>query len=61
MVKQITKLDIHCGAGQGLEVFARHGCNAIGVDIDPVSTAFCKKRMEMVLGDRTELEFQQAA
>lgn len=43
-------IDIFCGAGQGLEVFARHGCNAIGVDIDPVSVEFCRKRMDIVLG-----------
>lgn len=54
-------IDIHCGSGQGLEVFARHGCNAIGVDIDPVSVEFCNKRMNMVLGDRTESELLQAA
>lgn len=46
----MTALDIHCGAGQGLEVFSRWGCNSIGVDIDPVSVEFCKKRMDMVLG-----------
>jgi DNA modification methylase len=58
----MTCIDIHCGAGQGLEVFARHGCNAIGVDIDPVSVEFCNKRMNMVLGERDQnLEFKQAA
>jgi DNA modification methylase len=57
----MTCIDIHCGAGQGLEVFARHGCNVIGVDIDPDSTAFCKKRMDMVLGERTQSEILQAA
>lgn len=57
----MTCIDIHCGAGQGLEVFARHGCNAIGVDIDPVSVEFCNKRMNMVLGERNESELQQAA
>jgi DNA modification methylase len=58
----MTCIDIHCGAGQGLEVFARHGCNAIGVDIDPVSVDFCNKRMNMVLGERNQdLEFKQAA
>jgi hypothetical protein len=46
----MTALDIHCGAGQGLEVFSRWGCNSIGVDIDPVSVEFCKKRMDLVLG-----------
>jgi len=56
----MTCIDIHCGAGQGLEVFARNGCNAIGVDIDPVSVEFCNKRMNMVLGERTESELQQA-
>lgn len=55
-------IDIHCGSGQGLEVFARNGCNAIGVDIDPVSVDFCKKRMNMVLSERNQdLEFKQAA
>lgn len=54
-------IDIHCGAGQGLEVFARHGCNAIGVDIDPVSTEFCNKRMNMVLDERNGVELQLAA
>jgi DNA modification methylase len=48
----MTCIDIHCGAGQGLEVFARHGCNAIGVDIDPVSIEFCEKRMTMLLGEK---------
>ena len=57
----MTCIDIHCGAGQGLEVFARNGCNAIGVDIDPVSVEFCNKRMNMVLGERNETELQQAA
>jgi DNA modification methylase len=57
----MTCIDIHCGTGQGLEVFARNGCNAIGVDIDPVSVEFCNKRMNMVLGERTESELQQAA
>jgi DNA modification methylase len=58
----MTCIDIHCGAGQGLEVFARNGCNAIGVDIDPVSVEFCNKRMNMVLGERNQdLEFKQAA
>lgn len=58
----MTCIDIHCGAGQGLEVFARHGCNAIGVDIDPISVEFCNKRMNMVLGERNQdLEFKQAA
>ena len=56
----MTCIDIFCGAGQGLEVFARNGCNAIGVDIDPVSVEFCNKRMNMVLGERTESELQQA-
>lgn len=55
----MTCIDIHCGAGQGLEVFARRGCNAIGVDIDPVSIEFCNKRMNMVLGN--EVELSQAA
>lgn len=45
----MTCIDIHCGSGQGLEVFARHGCNVIGVDIDPVSVEFCNKRMSMLL------------
>jgi DNA modification methylase len=57
----MTCIDIHCGAGQGLEIFARHGCHAIGVDIDPVSVEFCKKRMDMVLAERNEVELQQAA
>jgi DNA modification methylase len=58
-----TCIDIHCGSGQGLEVFARNGCNGIGVDIDPVSVEFCKLRMNMVLGDRTDadIELKQAA
>lgn len=58
-----TCIDIHCGSGQGLEVFARNGNNAIGVDIDPESVEFCKKRMSMVLGDATaaDIEFKQAA
>lgn len=46
----MTCIDVHAGAGQGLEVFSRWGCNSIGVDIDPVSVEFCKKRMDMVLG-----------
>lgn len=57
----MTCIDIHCGAGQGLEVFSRNGCNAIGVDIDPVSVEFCNKRMNMVLGDEHENKLQQAA
>ena len=57
----MTCIDIHCGAGQGLEVFARHGCNAVGVDIDSVSTDFCKKRMDMVLSERSDVELQLAA
>lgn len=57
----MTCIDIHAGAGQGLEVFARHGCNAIGVDIDPVSTEFCNKRMNMVLDERNGVELQLAA
>jgi DNA modification methylase len=57
----MTCIDIHCGAGQGLEVFAQHGCNVIGVDIDPVSVEFCNKRMNMVLGERTQSELIQAA
>jgi DNA modification methylase len=57
----MTCIDIHCGTGQGLEVFARHGCHAIGVDIDPVSVAFCNKRMTMVLEERNESELLQAA
>jgi DNA modification methylase len=57
----MTCIDIHCGAGQGLEVFARHGCHAIGVDIDPVSTEFCNKRMNMVLDERNGVELQLAA
>jgi DNA modification methylase len=57
----MTCIDIHCGAGQGLEVFAQHGCNVIGVDIDPVSVEFCNKRMNMVLGERTQSELSQAA
>ncbi len=56
-----TCIDIHCGSGQGLEVFARNGCNAIGVDIDPVSIEFCEKRMRMVLGQECEVELQMAA
>jgi DNA modification methylase len=57
----MTCVDIHCGSAQGLEVFARHGCHAIGVDIDPVSVEFCNKRMNMVLGERTQSELLQAA
>ena len=56
-----TCIDIHCGSGQGLEVFARHGCNAIGVDIDPLSIEFCEKRLTMILGERTESDLQMAA
>ncbi|RXK48859.1 DNA methyltransferase [Aquirufa rosea] len=56
-----TCIDIHCGSGQGLEVFARNGCNAIGVDIDPESIEFCEKRMRMVLGQECEVELQTAA
>ena len=56
-----TCIDIHCGSGQGLEVFARNGCNAIGVDIDPESIEFCEKRMRMVLGQECEVELQMAA
>lgn len=54
----MTCIDIHAGAGQGLEVFARYGCNAIGVDIDPVSVEFCQKRMNMLLGERNETELE---
>ena len=57
----MTCIDIHCGAGQGLEVFARHGCNAIGVDIDPVSVEFCRKRMDIVLGQDSIDELPLAA
>ena len=57
----MTCIDIHCGAGQGLEVFAKYGCNAIGVDIDPVSVEFCRKRMGIVLGQNEKIEYQQAA
>lgn len=56
-----TCIDIHCGSGQGLESFLRHGCNAVGVDIDPVSIEFCNKRMSMVLGQGNEVELQIAA
>jgi len=49
-----TCIDIHCGSGQGLEVFLKNGCNAIGVDIDPISIEFCKKRINMILGDKFE-------
>lgn len=56
-----TCIDIHCGSGQGLESFLRHGCNALGVDIDPVSIEFCNKRMSMVLGQGNEVELQIAA
>ena len=54
-------IDIHCGSGQGLEVFARNGCNAIGVDIDPISTEFCSKRMNIVLGNELEIQMNLAA
>lgn len=58
----MTCIDIHCGSGQGLEIFARHGCNAIGVDIDPVSVEFCNKRMNIVLGERNvDIELPLAA
>ena len=56
-----TCIDIHCGSGQGLESFARHGCNAVGVDIDSESIEFCKKRMSMVLGQETDVELELAA
>ena len=58
-----TCIDIHCGSGQGLEVFARRGCNVIGIDVDPVSIEFCNKRMDMVLGRKNEdiFEYQSAA
>ena len=56
-----TCIDIHCGSGQGLESFLRHGCNAVGVDIDPVSIEFCNKRMSMVLGQEDAVELQIAA
>jgi DNA modification methylase len=51
----MTAIDIFCGSGQGMESFVRHGCNAIGVDIDHESVEFCKKRMNMVLGKENEL------
>ncbi len=57
----MTGIDVHCGAGQGLEVFAHCGINAIGVDIDPISVEFCKKRMDMVLGTNNEIELAKAA
>lgn len=56
-----TCIDIHCGTGQGLESFARHGCNAVGVDIDPECIEFCKKRMSMVLGQEDAVELKIAA
>ena len=56
-----TCIDIHCGSGQGLEVFAINGWNAEGVDIDPVSIEFCNKRMSMVLGQEDAVELQLAA
>lgn len=56
-----TCIDIHCGSGQGLEVFTRNGCNAIGVDIDPVSIEFCNKRMDIVLGNEVEIQMNPAA
>lgn len=56
-----TCIDIHCGSGQGLESFLRHGCNAVGVDIDPVSIEFCNKRMSMVLGQDDAVELHLAA
>jgi DNA modification methylase len=52
----MTCIDIHSGSAQGLEVFARHGCNAIGVDIDPESVEFSNKRMNMILGERKHEE-----
>lgn len=57
----MTCIDIHCGAGQGLEVFARNGCHSIGVDIDPVSVEFCNKRMNMILDERNEVELRLVA
>jgi DNA modification methylase len=57
----MTCIDIHCGSGQGLEVFARHGCNAIGVDVDPVSVEFCEKRMSMLLGEKYFIYSKMAA
>lgn len=58
----MTAIDIHCGAGQGLEVFSQNGLNSLGVDIDIESVEFCRKRMSMVLGDDTSNdELQMAA
>lgn len=57
----MTCIDIHCGAGQGLEVFAKNGCNSIGVDIDIESVEFCRKRMDMVLGPQNQEELLQVA
>ncbi|CAM4378116.1 hypothetical protein EWU23_13515 [Cytophagaceae bacterium 50C-KIRBA] len=57
----MTCIDIHCGAGQGLEIFAKWGCNSVGVDIDIESVEFCRKRMDMVLGSENSEELAIAA
>ncbi|MHA8064976.1 DNA methyltransferase [Aquirufa aurantiipilula] len=57
----MTCIDIHCGAGQGLEIFAKWGCNSVGVDIDIESVEFCRKRMDMVLGPQNQEELLQVA
>ncbi|CAM3728596.1 DNA methyltransferase [Aquirufa aurantiipilula] len=57
----MTAIDIHCGAGQGLEVFSQNGLNSLGVDIDIESVEFCRKRMSMVLGDDTSNDEIQLA
>lgn len=57
----MTCIDIHCGAGQGLEVFAKWGCNSVGVDIDIESVEFCRKRMDMILGNNSSTNELQIA
>ena len=54
-------LEIFSGSGQGLVSAMKHGLEVIGVEIDPKSVEFTKKRLDHLLDEKNVKTITAAA
>lgn len=54
-------LEIFSGSGQGLVSAMKHGLDVIGVEIDPVSIEFTKKRLDHLINERSKNSVKKLA
>jgi DNA modification methylase len=54
-------LEVFSGSGQGLESALEFGLNAVGVEIDPVSVEFTRKRLSLISKEKQIRQLQNAA